>query len=272
MSINSWTNSEPQKSFSWEIHGKSVAIKKSDKSFFDYRETGIPEDIRWFFAVEKLNIGEKKNINLLYKGVVYPAYIEVTKANRTRMVWGTAFYDKSIQELHKYAYYPLVMMRKVSQEVFSSYELDAIKAISGYEPDVETYLISFLSDSYEENQNEAEAMSFSDLAKKAKENSLKEKKCREVSTIEIIRDPYIAEYAKRRANGVCQLCGQPAPFVDKKGRPYLESHHLIWLSKGGEDTVENTAALCPNCHRKMHILADENDLNYLLEKNAGLTD
>jgi len=24
------------------------------------------------------------------------------------------------------------------------------------------------------------------------------------------------------------------------------------LSEGGEDTLENAIALCPNCHRKMH--------------------
>lgn len=24
-----------------------------------------------------------------------------------------------------------------------------------------------------------------------------------------------------------------------------------WLSNDGEDTIDNTIALCPNCHRKM---------------------
>lgn len=68
------------------------------------------------------------------------------------------------------------------------------------------------------------------------------------------RDPYVAEYTKRRANGVCQLCGQPAPFKTKNGEPYLEVHHIIWLSEGGVDTIDNTVALCPNCHRKVHVL------------------
>ncbi|MFB7637684.1 HNH endonuclease [Peribacillus butanolivorans] len=71
------------------------------------------------------------------------------------------------------------------------------------------------------------------------------------------RDPYVSEYIKRRANGICDLCGKPAPFKDKKGNPYLESHHVVWLSKGGEDTIYNTVALDPSCHRKMHVL----DLN-----------
>ena len=68
------------------------------------------------------------------------------------------------------------------------------------------------------------------------------------------RSVWVAEYAKRRANGNCQLCGESAPFNNIKGEPYLESHHIIWLSQGGDDSIENTVALCPNCHRKMHVL------------------
>ena len=83
---------------------------------------------------------------------------------------------------------------------------------------------------------------------------------RRVTTVQRQRNPYIAEYAKRRANGRCQLCGNPAPFTDGNGKPYLESHHIVWLSDGGADTIENTVALCPNCHRKMHVLNDPKDV------------
>ncbi len=68
------------------------------------------------------------------------------------------------------------------------------------------------------------------------------------------RRAIVAEYAKRRANGMCQLCQENAPFVNSRRKPYLEAHHIVWLSRGGDDIPENTAALCPNCHRKMHIL------------------
>jgi hypothetical protein len=56
-----------------------------------------------------------------------------------------------------------------------------------------------------------------------------------------------------RANGVCQECHNPAPFNRRSDNsPYLEVHHIKTLAAGGEDTVENAIALCPNCHRKMH--------------------
>ena len=30
------------------------------------------------------------------------------------------------------------------------------------------------------------------------------------------RDPYISEFVKRQAEGICQLCEEKAPFIDKK--------------------------------------------------------
>ena len=57
-----------------------------------------------------------------------------------------------------------------------------------------------------------------------------------------------------RANGKCEKCGKAAPFHKRKdGTPYLEVHHKTPLAKGGEDTVENAVALCPNCHREQHF-------------------
>lgn len=77
------------------------------------------------------------------------------------------------------------------------------------------------------------------------------------------RSPVISRYAKERAGGFCQLCGQKAPFDDRRGFPYLETHHVRWLSRGGADAMENVAALCPNCHRRMHVLQDPADVNAL---------
>ena len=67
-------------------------------------------------------------------------------------------------------------------------------------------------------------------------------------------DRIVSEYAKRRADGTCQLCNLPAPFKDRNGEPFLEIHHIVPLEEGGEDVVGNVCALCPNCHRKMHEL------------------
>ena len=97
--------------------------------------------------------------------------------------------------------------------------------------------------------------------------SIKKPKNKKVTTGVFVRNPYIAELAKRRANGICQLCLSKAPFQNKLGRPYLETHHIVWLANGGEDSIENTVALCPNCHKKVHILNRKKD-NNTLKKTA----
>ncbi len=73
----------------------------------------------------------------------------------------------------------------------------------------------------------------------------------------------IKELAKRKAKGKCVLCNNDAPFKDKFGKPFLEGHHIISLANGGPDTEENVVALCPNCHRKMHILDLKSDKELL---------
>lgn len=80
------------------------------------------------------------------------------------------------------------------------------------------------------------------------------------------RDPFVSLLTKRLAQGICELCNQPAPFSDKKGEPYLEAHHIEWISRGGEDTLANSVALCPNCHRRMHMLDSEADKQMLRAK------
>lgn len=75
----------------------------------------------------------------------------------------------------------------------------------------------------------------------------------EVTTTVFVRNSDVVVEALLRASGVCEQCRRPAPFARRSdGSPYLEVHHRIPLAVGGEDTVENAIALCPNCHRAAH--------------------
>lgn len=68
------------------------------------------------------------------------------------------------------------------------------------------------------------------------------------------RNPDVIVFVLKRANGKCELCGSDAPFYRASdGSAYLEVHHWVTLSDGGEDTIENAAALCPNCHKQAHF-------------------
>ncbi len=74
-----------------------------------------------------------------------------------------------------------------------------------------------------------------------------------VKTWQFVRNPDVVAEVLERAQGVCERCGQPAPFSRQRDNsPYLEVHHKTPLAKGGDDTVDNAIALCPNCHRYYH--------------------
>ena len=66
------------------------------------------------------------------------------------------------------------------------------------------------------------------------------------------RDAAVKAWVLQQANGKCESCGQPAPFNGSDGLPFLEVHHVRQLAENGADTVTNTVALCPNCHRDAH--------------------
>ena len=116
----------------------------------------------------------------------------------------------------------------------------------------------------ERKRIQAESMPLRTLEKVARANSTDKPGTRTIQSTEIIQDPFISEFVKRIANGKCELCRQPAPFKDKNGKPYLETHNVIWLTRGGADSISNTVALCPNCHRKMHVVDDKKDVEFLL--------
>lgn len=88
---------------------------------------------------------------------------------------------------------------------------------------------------------------------------------RTLSTAEYIaRSELVRRYAHLRSNGACELCDAPAPFVCDSGLPFLEVHHLFRLADGGPDEPSNVAAICPNCHRAVHLACDGAARNALL--------
>lgn len=99
-------------------------------------------------------------------------------------------------------------------------------------------------------------------AKLAPRKSRKTKYKTEVYT----RDPYIIEAAKRRAAGMCEMLGCTyIAFLNENKKPYLEGHHVKPLSEGGDDAIDNVAALCPRCHREQHHAIDKLDKRKILQ-------
>jgi 5-methylcytosine-specific restriction protein A len=74
------------------------------------------------------------------------------------------------------------------------------------------------------------------------------------------RDPLVRAWVLEASGGTCEACSAPAPFMDGRGQPYLEVHHVVTLAEGGPDTVENAVAVCPNCHRRLHLGNDRDEV------------
>ena len=158
-------------------------------------------------------------------------------------------------------YWPILFLgRHVSRQRLGNYEWKLRDELS-------TAMDILASDT---QSNEAKTMPLSLLEETAKQYESQHPHAREITVRQVYRNPYIKEYARRRANGICQLCGLKAPFCDLDGNPYLESHHIIWLSQGGQDALNNVVALCPNCHRKMHIVQDQTDIEKLKQTALSL--
>lgn len=82
-----------------------------------------------------------------------------------------------------------------------------------------------------------------------------------------LRNADVVAEVLQRANGICEYCEKPAPFIkDIDGNGFLEVHHIIHLSDNGDDTVENAVALCPNCHRQAHYGTKTFNINKLKNK------
>jgi hypothetical protein len=85
-----------------------------------------------------------------------------------------------------------------------------------------------------------------------------------------LRSRAIHLYVLRRANGRCEGCAKPAPFLRSDGSAYLEPHHVKRVADDGPDHPRNVIALCPTCHRRAHHAVDSVDFNRRLERRVRL--
>lgn len=91
----------------------------------------------------------------------------------------------------------------------------------------------------------------------------------ERSAEQFVRDAVVVAYVLRQARGNCECCMKPAPFTKPNGLPYLEVHHVKRLASGGSDKISNAIAVCPNCHRELHLGANSDDIAYSLYTKVG---
>ena len=109
-----------------------------------------------------------------------------------------------------------------------------------------------------EKEIELELLAAQALSKAKRDDKLKQANKKPtkiyVRRIDYRRDQNVVVAVLDRAGGYCENCKNVAPFNRASdGTGYLEVHHKHQLADGGDDTVENCVALCPNCHREAHF-------------------
>jgi len=84
------------------------------------------------------------------------------------------------------------------------------------------------------------------------------------------RNPSISANALEKANYLCEIDTTHKTFSQENLRNYVEGHHVIPMAAQENfeysiDVPENIVALCPNCHRKVHLAKTETRLK-IVEK------
>lgn len=70
---------------------------------------------------------------------------------------------------------------------------------------------------------------------------------------DFVRNPFVVAATLHRAAGRCEMPAcERQTFMRPDKTVYLEVHHVKTLAEGGDDSLENVAALCPACHRELH--------------------
>lgn len=76
-----------------------------------------------------------------------------------------------------------------------------------------------------------------------------------------VSSPSLKEVLKCRYDFYCQICHtriyrpkwvQTLPIKEQWKHLNADVHHILPLSRGGNDLMENMLCLCPNCHRRFH--------------------
>lgn len=81
-------------------------------------------------------------------------------------------------------------------------------------------------------------------------SGLAEKRRKYLMTRAVTRDRAFTIQLQQIYRGRCQICGwEPRR---RYGTELCEAHHVRWLSRGGEDNLNNLVLICPNHHRAIH--------------------
>ena len=226
--------------YSFEILNESEAIKYGDKSFFDHRGTGIPQNTYAFWDVGTLTYPGKKDIKLCFEGIEYDALFRTDEHGRVRMFWHSDLAAKYNEHPHQQDNYPAIIFTKIGKDKYDVTIVDT--------PGSTVY-----NDSNDNIETEVEIIDV--------ENDVEGKKKMYYST-RYERSTHNRRLAIKYHGCKCMACGFDFEEVyGKIGKGFIEVHHVTPLYRKDEEVVidpkTDLICLCPNCHRMVHRYKDK---------------
>lgn len=248
------------------------------KHSLDFRERSHDKKVienfkQWFKNTTFRKSGEPRKDSTLKK------YISVLNGEISKYLIKYNFIQLTIFEIYNLDY--LKKLKKIYFEDKKNKEKD--KKHKGYYSAPFSVLIKYHESDISSEHIKAQYPPTSDkdkLDKNVKEllnkgisgkpkGNKKPKKKKQTSMV-IERDPKVVAWTLWHADGICEGCNKNAPFLKiKDNNPYLEVHHVDPLKESLNDSIENTVALCPNCHRKAHSSKERLEFRKSLAKVAA---
>ena len=232
------------KSYSWHLTESGSLVKELDFSSFHHKETGIPKAFYNFFGIDSSfqssGIEFRSNNSEIFK---IKLFITRPKTPLAKISWGSDF-DKYLKAYFK------EWAKLQSGDRSSDMKLVLSKKQLG------VYLIRLLGSSEQEFTNiefdKKVSIAFKKKLLSKPRGNIKPLITEQVSK-SIQRDPHVKAWVLKNSAGVCESCNVRSPFKKDDGAYYLEVHHLTRLADGGPDIISNAIAVCPNCHRYLHL-------------------
>lgn len=226
--------------YSFEILNETEAIKYGDKSFFEHRGTGIPQNTYAFWNVENLRYPEKRDIKLYYEGKEYNGLFRTDEHGRIRMFWHSDLAEKYNQHPHQADNYPEIIFTKAGEDLYDVTIIDTPGST----------VFNDLNDNIE---TEVEVLDV--------KNGVEGRKKMYYST-RYERNANNRRLAIKYHGCKCLACGFDFEKVyGEIGKGFIEVHHIKPLFSKDEvvevDPKTDLICLCPNCHRMVHRYKDK---------------
>ncbi|MFW9880254.1 MAG: HNH endonuclease [Candidatus Thorarchaeota archaeon] len=179
---------------------------------------------------------------------------------------------KNGKDIYLFKYQRVGLVRYIGQMICTGHHEDTGKDINNNDRKIIIFELSPI-DKFEKldgNDDDEITKMWEEPLNVLRENAIKSSSVgrdpKERKSFVFNRSELIKIYANKRANGICEACEKPAPFISKTGKPYLETHHIRRLTDGGPDHPKYVIGLYPNCHCRAHHGKDHKEFNRRLQQ------